>query len=322
MRAAVLHSADGVPRCESFPEPRAEQGEEAIEVYAAGLHPVVKALATGRHYGSTNELPLIPGIDGVGRLSDGTRVYFGRSRHPYGTLAERCLASPQFCIPLPKELDDETAAAIINPGMSGWLALRSRAQLRRGENVLVLGATGVAGQLAIQLARELGADRIVAAGRNREMLEKLKEVGADSLIPLGQAREALLQSFATEIQDSGIQVVLDFLWGEPAEIFFEAVGGRNFLSRAPRLRFLQIGESAGAKISLSASSLRSSGVEVLGSGGGSISYAEILREIPSFLSLAAEKQLFLSIQKVPLRDIHQVWEQERAGSRIVIQCRA
>src|ERR1700679_1357221 len=142
-------------------------------------------------------VPLIPGVDGVGRLEDGTRVYFGMVRPPFGTLAERAVTAPHMCLPIPEALDDVTVAAIMNPGMSSWAALL-RAHFVAGESVLILGATGVAGQLAVQVAKRLGARRVIAAGRNPETLERLPMLGADAVISLAQPREALVAAFKNE----------------------------------------------------------------------------------------------------------------------------
>ena len=120
----------------------------------------------------------------MGRLENGKRVFFGVSRSPYGTFSEHALASGWMSFELPEGLDEVTAAGIANPGMSSWVALASRVKFTAGESVLVLGATGVAGQLAVQIAKRLGARRVIAAGRNPEALEELKELGADSVIRL------------------------------------------------------------------------------------------------------------------------------------------
>src|SRR5271170_5696548 len=156
MNAAVVHSFDAPPRYTTFAEPVAADGERLVHVTAAGLHPIVKTLAKGTHYGSSGELPFVAGIDGVGRLEDGARVYFGMARSPFGTFSERSLAA-SWCLPLPDEIDDVTAAGIANPAMSSWAALTARAKFVAGESVLILGATGVAGQVAIQVAKRLGA---------------------------------------------------------------------------------------------------------------------------------------------------------------------
>jgi NADPH:quinone reductase-like Zn-dependent oxidoreductase len=183
MNAAVVNAFGVPPRYTSFAEPVATDGEVLVNVSAVGLHRVVKALADGSHYASSNMLPLIPGVDGVGRLEDGTRVYFGMVRPPFGTFAERAVTAPHMCLPIPEALDDVTVAAIMNPGMSSWAALL-RAHFVAGESVLILGATGVAGQLAVQVAKRLGARRVVASGRNPQVLEELEQRGADAVISL------------------------------------------------------------------------------------------------------------------------------------------
>src|SRR5579863_6434001 len=170
MQAAVVNVLGQPPKYQSFPEPVAGPGEVIVKVRAAGLHPVVKAIAGGTHYSSGGEVPMIPGTDGVGTLEDGSRVFFGFSRKPWGSMAERTVASRTMCIPLPEGVDDLQAAAIANPGMSAWLSISDRAAVKEGETVLILGATGVAGQLAIQVSRLLGAKRVIAAGRNVEAL--------------------------------------------------------------------------------------------------------------------------------------------------------
>ena len=195
MKAAVIHSFDRSPCFESFAQPTTQDGEVLVQVRVAALHPVVRAMANGTHYGSSSQIPSIVGLDGAGRLQDGTRVYFGALRKPFGSMAEFSVALKSFCVPIPHELDDETAAAIMNPGMSSWLALKLRARLIAGETVLVLGATGAAGQLAIPLAKILGARRVVAVGRNEEALKRLPELGADETISLLQADEDLIAAF-------------------------------------------------------------------------------------------------------------------------------
>jgi NADPH:quinone reductase-like Zn-dependent oxidoreductase len=156
---------------------------------------------------------VICGTDGVGRLADGQRVFFGGTRAPYGAMAERAVVRKAFAFPVPDALDDYTAAAISNPGVSAWLSLEYRARLVPGENVLILGATGVTGRLAIKIARLLGAGRVVAAGRNREILSALKSEGADAIVALDVSAQELTQAFTREAGQSGFQVVIDYLWG-------------------------------------------------------------------------------------------------------------
>ena len=168
MNAAVLNTIGKPPRFEPFPDPVAGDSEVIVHVRAAALKPVDKQLASGSHYASPRELPVVCGADGVGQLDDGTRVFFGGPRRPNGAMAERTVVRRAQCFPVPDGLDDETAAAIPNPGVSAWLSLTHRARLTPGETVLILGATGVTGKLAVQIAKILGAGRVVAAGRTKK----------------------------------------------------------------------------------------------------------------------------------------------------------
>ena len=314
MNAAVVESFDAPPRYTTFADPVAGEGERLVTVTAAGLHPVVKALAKGTHYGSTGQLPFVPGVDGVGKLEDGSRVYFGIARPPFGTFAERALTS-FMCIPLPDGLDDVTAAAIANPAMSSWAALTARAKFTAGESVLILGAAGVAGRLAIQIAKRLGASRVIAAGRGT--LDKLKALGADAVIRTDQDPAALVSAFRAELSQSGIDVVLDYLWGHPAERFLEAISQKGLGKTAPRIRYIQIGDSAGKTVTLPASILRSSGLEMLGSGFGSDSLDQLRQSIANFFQTAEKAPFQFQTRTAPLRDVEALWNESAKGTRLV-----
>ena len=316
MNAAVVQSYDAPPRYTTFTDPVPTDGEKLVTVTAAGLHPIVKALAKGTHYAGTGQLPFIPGIDGVGKLEDGSRVYFGIARPPFGSFSERALTS-WMTIPLPDGLDDVTAAGIANPAMSSSAALTARAKFTSGESVLILGAAGVAGQLAIQIAKRLGARRVVAAARGS--LEHLKPLGADAVIQTDQDPAALVSAFRAEI-NSGIDVVLDYLWGEPAERLLEAIEHKGGLSKtAPRIRYIQIGNSAGRAINLPASILRSSGLELLGSGFGSASLDQLRQSIAAFFQAAAKAPFQFQTKAAPLRDVESLWNKPEEGVRLVFQ---
>jgi NADPH:quinone reductase-like Zn-dependent oxidoreductase len=319
MNAAVVHAFDAPPRYTTFADPAAVDGEVIVQVTAAALHPIVKALANGTHYGSTGELPFIPGVDGVGRLDDGTRVYFGISRSPYGSFAERALASRKMSIPVPEGIDDATAAGIANPAMSSWVALTARAKFVAGESVLILGATGVAGQLAVQVAKRLGARRVVAAGRNPAALEQLKALGADATISLDQEHDALVAAFRSEFAGAGVDIVLDYLWGVPAASALEAASQKGLSHAATRVRFIQIGSSAGPAISLPAATLRSSGLELLGSGFGSASLDQILAAIGEFFKAAVAQPFHFNTQTASLRDVEALWSAREQATRLVFQ---
>jgi NADPH:quinone reductase-like Zn-dependent oxidoreductase len=319
MHAAVVRAFDAPPSYTDFPDPVPEAGELPVTVTAAGLHPIVKSLANGTHYGSTGELPFVPGVDGVGRLDDGKRVFFGVARPPYGTMAERALAANWMCIPLPDGLDDATAAGIANPAMSSWVALTDRAKFVAGESVLILGATGVAGQLAVQIAKRRGARRVVGAGRNPQALEKLKDLGADAVISLDQEPDTLVAAFRGEFAGAGVDVVLDYLWGQPTESALKAIAQKGLNKLTSRVRFVQIGSSAGPTITLNAATLRSSGLELIGSGFGSASLDQIKAAIGEFFQAAAAEPFQFNVKTAPLSEVEALWNSPERGSRLVFQ---
>jgi NADPH:quinone reductase-like Zn-dependent oxidoreductase len=320
MKAAVVAQFGATPKYLDFAEPTAEKGEQLVRVTAAGLHPVVKAMAAGTHYAAAGgSAAFVAGIDGVGKLADGTRVYFGTWRKPYGTFAEIAPAPEWITLKLPEGLPDEAAAALANPGRSSWAALKFRAEFQAGQSVLILGATGVAGGLAVQIAKRLGARRVVAAGRNAEGLAAAAANGADATISLEQDRDALVEALRKEIA-AGVDVVLDYVWGAPAEAFFGAMLMKGGLEHAAkRTRYIQIGESAGKTIQLPASVLRSSGIEVMGSGFGSVALTDISNVIANFFAEAAKKPFVMKTEVVPLRDVEAAWTRKEEATRIVFR---
>ncbi len=316
MKAAVVEAYDRTPRYTEFADPVAGVGELLVKVSAAGLHQIVRSLANGKHYGSAGILPFVPGVDGVGRLADGKRVYFGATQPPYGTFAELSITRPWMYVPLPDALDDVTAAALANPAMSSRAALM-RAKFVAGESVLILGATGVAGQLAVQIARRLGAKRVVAAGRNPKALAKLRGLSADTVVSLEQDQETLVEAFRAAIAEAQVDVVLDYLWGQPAEILLQAIAQKGLSHAARRIRYVQIGGMAGATISLPAATLRSSGLELLGSGFGSASLEEIMKAVAEMFAEAAKEPFEHAMKAVPLSEIGSAWNLKEDGTRLV-----
>ena len=313
MQAAVVNVLGEPPRYQAFPDPVAADGEVPIQVRAAGLHPIVKALASGSHYASGGALPAVPGLDGVGTLDDGSRVYFGLVRKPWGTMAERAMVPRTACIPLPDGLDDVHAAAIANPGMSAWISLKERAVLRAGETVLILGATGVAGRLAIQTARYLGAKRVIGVGRN---VAAIATADVDAVIALGQPEDAIREALAAEAA-AGIDVVIDYLWGRPTELLLEALAKGFKASATHRTRLVEVGSSAGLTIALPGATLRSVDLTILGSGFGSASLALIFAAIPMLFQMAAEGKLTIDADPVPLADVETAWNRGGKGRRTV-----
>jgi NADPH:quinone reductase-like Zn-dependent oxidoreductase len=317
MNAAVVRKLGKPPRCEQFPEPVAGDNEVIVHVHAASLKPVDKQLVSGSHYASPREVPFICGTDGVGHLDDGQRVFFGGCRPPYGAMAHRTVVPSAYVFHVPAGVSDGLAAALPNPGVSAWLALTFRAKLAPDENVLILGATGVTGRLAVRMAKLLGARRVVAAGRNRETLLFLRQLGADATIRLDIPAKDLHESFVREAGQSGFQVVIDYVWGQPTEAFLSAITSTKFAVIGTETRLVQLGESAGPTISLPAAVLRSTALTILGTAG--IPTRDVLADaLRRVMAYAAKGELQVDTTDVLLLDIESAWERKESGRRIVI----
>ena len=318
MKAAVLHELGKIPRYEDFPEPTPANDEVLIHVKAAALSRISRSRASGSHYDSYRQLPAVCGMDGVGLLDDGTRVFCGGSRAPYGTMAELTVVPRFWTMPVPNGIDDLTAAALPNAALSSWLPLVYRAQIREGENVLILGATGVAGKVAVQIAKNLGAGRVTAAGRNEEILNTLNALGADTVIPLNRSDEEVAEAFSSENSKHPINIVLDYVWGHPVELLVSALTRHDVMAEEGRIRLISIGSLAGQVASIPSAALRSSGLEIYGSGGGSISRQAIAETFPKLWKLAASGKLRIEVEPVPLADVEKTWNrQDTNGRRIV-----
>jgi len=277
-------------------------------------------MASGSHYASRRELPCVCGFDGVGHLDDGQRVFFGGPRPPFGAMAERTVVPRALTFPVPENVNDEIAAALPNPDVSAYLSLAYRAKLAPGENVLILGATGVTGKLAIKIAKLLGAARVVAAGRNREALNTLHGIGADATISLALPDPELGEAFLREAGQSGFQVVIDYVWGRPVEAFLGAITRREFAAIHSETRFVQVGESAAPTISLPAAVLRSTALTILGTAG--IPPREVLlKAFQQVLTYAANGELHIDTERVSLADIENAWQRDQSGRRFVVMTR-
>lgn len=317
MHAAVLHTLGKAPRFENFAEPEPGDGEVLVHVRAASLKPVDKQLAGGKHFASPREFPAVSGTDGVGILEDGTRVFFGGARRPFGAMAERTVVRRAQCFSIPDGLDDATAAAIPNPGVSAWLSLKHNAKLTAGESVLILGATGVTGKLAVQIAKIFGAGRIVAAGRNEPALNSVSVLGADTTIRLDQPDEELVEVFRREAGEKGFDVIIDYLWGHPTEVLLQALTRSEFAPAGTETRLIEVGESAGPAIRLPAAVLRSTALTIRGTAG--IPPMDVLAgALQQVMDHAAAGQLHIETEQVPLSEIEEAWEREGNVRRLVV----
>lgn len=311
MKAAVVETFDRAPVYTGFPPPEPGPDELLVDVQAAALSQLVRAQAAGRHYTSATP-PFVPGVDGVGRLVDGQRVYFAFPRAPVGAMAQRVAVAAAYTTPVPDELDDITAAAIANPGMSSWAALTERALIRPGERVLINGATGASGRLAIRIARHLGAAHIVATGRRPAAAEALRSLGADEYIAVEQSATDLQAAFSAAIE-AGVDIVLDYLWGSSACAFITAATGHGAGAAAPSIRYVNIGSLGGAAIDLPADALRSSGLTLMGSGLGSIANERLVAAVAGVLDAVETADLIIKTQTIPLTEVNAAWHRDHVG---------
>jgi NADPH:quinone reductase-like Zn-dependent oxidoreductase len=317
MHAAVVRSFDHPPRYEAYDTPEPAGADEAlVDVLAVGLHPRVRTGASGRHYTSTGTLPMIPGIDGIGRLPDGQRVYFVSPDDTWGSMAERAIVDLRQIVPLPEAVDVAKVAAGMNPAMSAWVALRRRVPLQPGQSVLVLGATGNAGGMAVQAAKRLGAGWVVGAGRNTERLAELPALGADDVVALADDPEVTAERLASAACE--VDVVIDYLWGGPATIAIMAL----LKARADRSRamdWIQIGAITGPTIELPSVALRSANLRLQGTGQGAVSPDVYLAELPSLVEEIDAGTIEVNAREVPLTDVEAIWyAAEMPGMRTVL----
>ncbi|MEU7552860.1 zinc-binding alcohol dehydrogenase family protein [Streptomyces sp. NPDC044571] len=315
MYAAVVHALGDPPRYESVPEPSPAADEVVVEMLAAALYPLVRSFASGGHYTGDDALPLIPGFDGVGRTPEGKLVYVPGAEPPHGTMAERIAVPRAALMPVPEGLDPVAVASVMNPASSAWIALRERGRLRTGESVLVLGATGNAGRAAVQLALDLGAGHVVAAGRDPQGLEAATRLGAHRTVALDGSDEEVATAFGAAAGDTDI--VLDYLWDRPAQLAVDGIlRRRTDLTRT--LRWVQVGSAAGPDMTLPSAWLRKADVLVSGSGLGSISGARRNAALRELLARLPALTPTTEVVRTALADVEGAWGSAvRSGSRIV-----
>jgi NADPH:quinone reductase-like Zn-dependent oxidoreductase len=322
MKAAILFAPGETPQCVDVPEPVPQNDREIlVSVKAVALKHLDKSRAKGTHYSTEGDSPeaRVIGGDGVCLLPDGTRVY---AISASGMAAEKATIEKNTIVRLPPGLDDCTAAALPNAVFGSAMAIRFRAGMEAGDTVLVNGATGFTGRLAVQLARYYGAGKIIATGRNARSLDELMTLGADQVISLHQTDSEIVDQLTRIHRATPINVVIDYLWGHTAELILTSIKGKGPVT--PRTRFVSVGAMTGEVIQLSSAILRSIDLQLSGSGLGSwtqrqieILFSEIL---PEMFGLAAGGKLKIETVPIALKDIEKVWELDVSdGKRLVIR---
>jgi NADPH:quinone reductase-like Zn-dependent oxidoreductase len=312
MHAAVVTTFGSPPTYREFATPSAQTPDEVlVDVLAAGLHPRVRSQADGSHYTNTGELPLVPGIDGVGRSPDGTLRYFVLPDTAMGAMAERTVIDLRRSIALPDGVDPVVVAAAVNPVMSSWIALRRRVDFEPGQSVLVLGATGSSGRVAVQVAKHLGASRVIGAGRDPQRLDAVAELGADTTVRTDDT-DALARAACD------VDVVIDYLWG-PITADAMAAIVTNRTDRGKPLTWIEIGSVAGACAAIPSAALRAARLQIVGSGQGSVPTRDILTELPALVDEITGGAFDIDARAVPLADVEAAWNDTGTSQRIVIE---
>ncbi len=317
MNAAVVTSFDEPPHYQQFEVPQpVGDNQILVDVLAIGLHPRVRSGARGGHYTSTGALPMVPGVDAVGQRADGGKIYFAADDELLGSMAEKTVVDLRRTVELPKEVDVIKVAAGMNPAMSAWVALRRRVPIKPGQSVLVLGATGNAGSMAVQVAKRLGAGQVVGAGRDAVRLQALGAVGADAVVQLTDDAQATAQALA--IAAAEVDIVIDYLWGKPAEQAIPALlSARSDRSR--ELNWIQIGAIAGPTIELPSVALRSANFRLQGTGQGSVAPREYLAELPALIAEIDAGSISVKTETAALSEVESIWNQPQLpGVRTVL----
>lgn len=321
MKAAVVFEKGSIPQYADFPEPEVQENEILVSVKAASIKNLDRARAGGNHYSTENQehQPTVIGTDGAGYLENGNKVYFFSKK---GTVSEKAAADKKMIIPIPEELDFSLAAALPNAVMGSAMALKFKAGLRPGNTVLINGATGITGRIAVQIAKIYGAGRVIVTGRNEKSLESLLELGADEVISLKLDDHDFKQKIKEAHQETPIDIILDYIWGHSVEMILSAFKGDGTFSHKTKL--VTIGGMSGDTIQLSSQILRGTDIQISGSGLGSwtkeesaLLFSEI---IPEMYQAAVEGKIKMETEEVDIKNIEAVWNAEiQSGKRLVIR---
>ncbi|WP_034087455.1 quinone oxidoreductase family protein [Streptacidiphilus albus] len=322
MQAAIVKQLGQAPSPGERPEPQPTPGRTLVRVTAASINPVDLHISSGTHPAGPPPLGHVPGVEGVGTvvaggsLPAGTRVRVAvLGGYQDGTFAELVSAPDAACVPLPDGLDDGLAAAVGIVGVSALIALRDEAGLRPGESVLVLGATGGFGQALVHLARELGAGRVVAAGRTPARLAALADRTDGTLLLEPDAAAEEPSWFASRLERLGgpVDVVVDTLWGAYAPLALAALrsGGR----------YLNLGQTAGSPAPVDAALLRHGGLRLSGFSAAALPPERVVDAYREVAGIAARGALDLPLAEYPLAEVGAAWAAQGAspGAKIVLR---
>jgi NADPH:quinone reductase-like Zn-dependent oxidoreductase len=318
LRAAVISELGRLPEIGEVPDPLRAEGEALVRIGAVPLNPIDINVCAGRFYGGSPPVPFVPGCEGVGRvveaetLAPGTLVWahgarMGTKRD--GALAELLSVPEDVLVALPDDSDPLLAGALGIAGLAGWLPVAVRAPVQEGETVLVLGATGTVGLVALQGARLLGAGRVVAAGRRPEALERARRLGADAIVSLDE-EDDLAQAFRDACGGEGPSLVVDALWGEPVVAAAHAA--------AEGARIVNIGQSAGPAAPLLSADVRGKVLNVLGFSNFAVPRDVMHREYLRLLELARTGEIEIEVETYPFDRVAEAWQRQADGAGVKV----
>ncbi len=321
MKAARVHELGTIPHIEECARPTPQAAEVVMRVRAASLKNLDKVRVSGTHYTASASLPLVPGVDGMVEDERANRWYVMCEG---GMFAEWASIDPRRCVAIPESVSDAVAAALPNAVLGSASALRCRTQFAKDSVVLVHGATGVTGKVAVQVAQLYGASRVIATGRNPKQLDRLHELGALHTVSLMQSDEHIVEQIVALHRERPIDIVLDYTWGHPLELILTALQ-QGAVDTSRPVRVITIGQMAGATASLSSSSFRSTAIEMLGSGIGSLSTAQIHASfnslLPEIFNAVADGRIVVDTQSEALSSIADFWNEKiEGGTRLVFDC--
>ena len=305
MRAALVTDFSKAPTAGEFDAPVAAEGQVVCDVEVAALNPVDLLISSGKFYAAVPPLPSVVGREGIARLDDGSLAYFDSPIAPYGSIAERTLLTNGAWHKLPEGVSAGPALACGIAGLAAYLSLTARAQLGQGERVLILGAGGAVGQVGLVAARKLGAARVVGAARGQRSLDQATQLGADAVVPLTGSRDQITSAIVDAFGGEGPDVVVDPLWGVPAEAAVQAMafGGR----------LVQLGRSAGDKATFDSAAIRGKCLQILGHTNFANSAEEKSAALEVMFGWVRDGILDVPHEVLPIEAIGEAWTRQASG---------
>ena len=299
MHIAQVHSWGQPPTYKTAPDaPPAGPGQLRLKIVAAAVHRLVQARAAGLHF-TAKTLPLDPSVDGMG-LDEATGDLYYIPTFAASTFADYAIVDCARAIPVPKGTDAVTVAALCNPVMSSWMALRTRTwDLPADFSVLIIGVTGTSGRAAVTVARRLGAGKVIGVARDETKLKGITDLNGYIV----QKDPPETSEFASI---GHVDVVLDYVYGEVTAAVLAA------LKPERKTQYVQVGTVGDETMTLPAQVLRAKMLQLTGSAPGSWTMAELGREMTDIVKMAAGMERPADVFVKPLSDVEEFWESEDA----------